>query len=90
MICEISAIFKVISDILNCEILFSFFLILVKDLSSLHNKHLNRPSMDDNMKEEHTIDVTTQEITQVCHFVYCFFYCKEKWKLQNTGNMESK
>ena len=39
---------------------------LVKDLSSLHNKHLNRPSMDDNMKEEHTIDVTTQEITHVC------------------------
>lgn len=39
----------------------------MKDLSSLHNKHLNRPSMDDNMTEEHTIDVTTQEITQLFH-----------------------
>jgi len=37
----------------------------MKDLSSLHNKHLNRPSLDDSMNEEHTIDVTTQAITQL-------------------------
>lgn len=39
----------------------------IKDLTSLHNKHLNRPSLDDSVKEEHTIDVTTQEITQLFH-----------------------
>lgn len=38
-----------------------------KDLNALHNKHLNRPSLDDNVNEEHTIDVTTQEITQLFH-----------------------
>ena len=45
-----------------------YFFLAVKDLSQLHNKHLNRPSFDDNLNEEHTIDVTTQEITQVLHF----------------------
>ncbi|XP_047133829.1 syntaxin-16 isoform X1 [Hydra vulgaris] len=39
----------------------------IKDLTSLHNKHLNRPSMDDSINEEHTIDITTQEITQLFH-----------------------
>ena len=37
----------------------------VKDLSSLHDKHLNRPTLDDNMEEEHAIEIATQEITQV-------------------------
>lgn len=39
----------------------------MKDLSSLHSKHINRPTLDDSVNEEHTIDVTTQEITQLFH-----------------------
>ena len=39
----------------------------MKDLGGLHGKHLNRPTMDDTRGEEHTIDVTTQEITQLFH-----------------------
>ena len=43
--------------------MFGFF--SVKDLSSIHDRHLNRPTLDDNIEEEHTIEITTQEITQV-------------------------
>ncbi|XP_072013664.1 syntaxin-16-like isoform X2 [Amphiura filiformis] len=39
----------------------------MKDLSSLHDKHLNRPTLDDNMEEEHAIEIATQEITQMFH-----------------------
>ena len=39
----------------------------MKDLNALHNKHINRPTLDDSINEEHTIDVTTQEITQLFH-----------------------
>jgi len=39
----------------------------MKDLSSLHDRHLNRPTLDDNIEEEHTIEITTQEITQMFH-----------------------
>eukprot|EP00795_Rhopilema_esculentum_P001270 gene1270-15650_t len=39
----------------------------VKDLSALHDRHLNRPTLDDNVEEEHVIEITTQEITQMFH-----------------------
>jgi syntaxin 16 len=37
----------------------------LKELIALHDKHLNRPTMDDNFDEEKHIDRLTQEITQV-------------------------
>lgn len=37
----------------------------IKDLSVAHDKHLNRPTLDDNMDEERSIDNLTQEITNV-------------------------
>ena len=37
----------------------------LKELSSMHDKHLNRPTLDDNTDEEKSIDFLTQEITQV-------------------------
>lgn len=37
----------------------------IKDLSVVHDKHLNRPTLDDNMDEERSIDNLTQEITNV-------------------------
>ena len=37
----------------------------LKELSSLHDKHLNRPTLDDNVDEEKSIDFLTQEITHV-------------------------
>ncbi|XP_037679684.1 syntaxin-16-like [Choloepus didactylus] len=35
----------------------------MKELASLHDKHLNRPTLDDSSEEEHAIEITTQEIT---------------------------
>lgn len=37
----------------------------IKDLTNLHNKHMNRPTLDDSSEEEHAIEISTQEITQV-------------------------
>lgn len=37
----------------------------LKDLSALHDKHLNRPTLDDSVDEETAIEVRTQEITQI-------------------------
>lgn len=37
----------------------------VKELQAVHDKHLNRPTLDDNIEEEHIIEIQTQEITQV-------------------------
>lgn len=37
----------------------------MKELASLHDKHMNRPTLDDSSEEEHAIEITTQEITQV-------------------------
>lgn len=37
----------------------------MKELASLHDKHLNRPTLDDSSEEERAIEITTQEITQV-------------------------
>ncbi|POI33716.1 hypothetical protein CIB84_002532, partial [Bambusicola thoracicus] len=36
----------------------------MKELASLHDKHLNRPTLDDSSEEERAIEITTQEITQ--------------------------
>ena len=45
----------------------------VKELNSIHDKHLNRPTLDDNMEEEHAIEIATQEITQVSQHFAIFF-----------------
>lgn len=37
----------------------------MKELALLHDKHMNRPTLDDSSEEEHAIEITTQEITQV-------------------------
>ena len=34
----------------------------------MHDKHLNRPTLDDNDDEEKAIDLLTREITRVNHF----------------------
>ena len=39
----------------------------MKELASLHDKHLNRPILDDSSEEERAIEITTQEITQLFH-----------------------
>ena len=37
----------------------------MKELASLHDQHLNRPTLDDSSEQEHAIEITAQEITQV-------------------------
>lgn len=44
----------------------------LKDLSNLHDKHLNRPTLDDNIDEEKSIDNLTQEITNVNKHLHIF------------------
>ncbi|XP_018092905.1 syntaxin 16 S homeolog isoform X2 [Xenopus laevis] len=39
----------------------------MKDLASVHDKHMNRPTLDDSTEEEHAIEIATQEITQMFH-----------------------
>ncbi|KAF6284946.1 syntaxin 16 [Rhinolophus ferrumequinum] len=39
----------------------------MKELASLHDRHLNRPTLDDSSDQEHAIEITTQEITQLFH-----------------------
>ncbi|XP_069507161.1 syntaxin-16 isoform X1 [Ambystoma mexicanum] len=39
----------------------------MKELASLHDKHLNRPTLDDSSEQEHAIEITTQEVTQLFH-----------------------
>ncbi|XP_012879803.1 PREDICTED: syntaxin-16 isoform X2 [Dipodomys ordii] len=39
----------------------------MKELASLHDKHLNRPTLDDSSAEERAIEIATQEITQLFH-----------------------
>lgn len=43
----------------------------MKELALLHDKHMNRPTLDDSSEEEHAIEITTQEITQVSYFSIC-------------------
>ena len=37
----------------------------LKELTAQHDKHLNRPTFDDNADEEQQINLLTQNITQV-------------------------
>ncbi|CAG2188012.1 STX16 [Mytilus edulis] len=37
----------------------------MKELATLHDRHLNRPTLDDNVQEEHAIEIMTQDITQM-------------------------
>ncbi|XP_065176443.1 syntaxin-16-like [Sycon ciliatum] len=39
----------------------------IHELQAIHDKHMNRPSFDDTMEEEHEIEIMTQEITQMFH-----------------------
>lgn len=39
----------------------------MKELAALHDKHLNRPSLDESMGEEHAIEIMTQDITGMFH-----------------------
>lgn len=42
---------------------------MMKELATVRDKHLHRPTLDDSTEEELTIDMSTQEITQM--FSYC-------------------
>ena len=53
---------KLLDDSEKCCLLY----LLVQELSTLHDRHLNRPTLDDSVDEEQTIEITTKEITQVC------------------------
>ena len=44
----------------------------LKELSSLQNKHLLKPTFDDSMNEEQQIDALTQDITKVLFFFPCY------------------
>eukprot|EP00128_Syssomonas_multiformis_P014591 Colp12_sorted_trinity150504_noHs@15059 len=37
----------------------------IRELSQLHEKHVKRPNLDDNADEEHTIEIMTQQITNM-------------------------
>lgn len=39
----------------------------MKELTDLHNKHVNQVKFDDQMKEEHAIELLTSEITSIFH-----------------------
>lgn len=56
-------------NIISCceewHIYLSHIFFSVKELATLHDRHLNRPTLDDSIQEEHTIEIMTQEITQV-------------------------
>lgn len=49
----------------------------MKELALLHDKHMNRPTLDDSSEEEHAIEITTQEITQVN--VFSIYLHARKW-----------
>ena len=43
----------------------SYIYFSAKELFVLHDRHINKPTLDDSMDEEHAIEIQTQEITQV-------------------------
>ena len=45
----------------------------LKELATLHDKHLNRPTLDDNLDGEKAIDSLTQEVTYVIPFLLANF-----------------
>lgn len=47
----------------------------MEELHAYHHKHLNRPTLDDDVEEEHTIEILTQEITHL------FYRCNQSVKL---------
>lgn len=47
----------------------------MEELSAYHHKHLNRPTLDDDVEEEHTIEILTQEITHL------FYSCNQSVKV---------
>nr|SVE75299.1 EOG090X0AQP [Daphnia dolichocephala] len=56
----------------------------LKELSSLQNKHLSKPTFDDSMNEEQQIDAFTQDITKM--FTTCHNCIK---RIQYNGNSSS-
>lgn len=67
----------------------------MKDLALLHDKHMNRPTLDDSSEEEHAIEITTQEITQVQSFtkkansfklIFCWKSCVDLHLIINHFN----
>lgn len=50
----------------------------MKDLAVLHDKHMNRPTLDDSSEEEHAIEITTQEITQVDYTGTINYQCSQE------------
>ena len=48
------------------------FAVLVKDLATLHNQHLNRPTLDDNADEEQAIKRTNTGNNQCEYFLFFF------------------
>jgi syntaxin 16 len=59
----------------------------MKELHSLHDKHLNRPTMEDNFEGEKLIDHLTQEITQVLG--QCQMRVKKFSNKSNMGKINS-
>ena len=59
----------------------------MKELATLHDRHLNRPTLDDNVQEEHSIEIMTQDITQVC-YVFTFEYTLVHIKRKDSMNIE--
>lgn len=57
--------------------------VTVKELSTLHDRHLNRPTLDDSMTEEHAIEIQTREITQAStlHYMSKLIADITKWKI---------
>ncbi|KAJ8303132.1 hypothetical protein KUTeg_019528, partial [Tegillarca granosa] len=54
----------------------------MKELNTLHDKHLNRPTLDDNVHEEHAIEIMTQDITQM------FSKCQRLVQQINTRSLQ--
>lgn len=71
----------------------------MKDLALLHDKHMNRPTLDDSSEEEHAIEITTQEITQVQWFtkkansfklIFCWKSCVNLHLIINSFNWRTQ
>ena len=63
-------------------------MISVLELSSLHTRHLNRPTLDDSIDEEHVIEDHTARVTRVCQvFNYLFGRLFQQSKIQINNNI---
>jgi len=61
----------------------------IRDLDTLHTRHLHRPTLDDSCDEEQQIEALTQEITRVKFVSYTnnnmllkYYYLYHNWPLQ--------